>query len=120
MTVTPPLDDTATMDLQSAQILTPMGLRISLAEAYKRFRWKAPEPGEPCLAAPKTSTDAPAEAGKAPEKTAEETRPTKATNDPIGAGALEGAIQSANPNLPDAQVDAADFWSAAAVRKGES
>jgi hypothetical protein len=124
MAVTPPLDAAATMDLQSAQILAPMGLRISLAEAYKRFRWKAPEPGEPCLEAPKTSTESLSEAGKgqsrAPEKPVEATAPSKATSAPIGAGARPGAIQGANPNLPDAQVDAADFWSAAAVRRGES
>ncbi|MGO8698568.1 MAG: DUF935 family protein [Limisphaerales bacterium] len=124
MTVTPPLDDTATMDLQSAQILTPMGLRISLAEAYKRFRWKAPEPGEPCLEAPMTPADAAGEAEKtqrgAPGKSTEVAKPGKTTHDPIGAGARLGAVQSASPNLPDAQVDGADFWSAAAVRKGES
>jgi hypothetical protein len=124
MAVTAPLDDAATMDLQSAQILTPMGLRISLAEAYKRFRWKAPEPGEPCLEAPQTATGSPTEAEKAqsgaPERTLEAAASTQATSGPIAAGARPGAMQCANPNLPDAQVDAADFWSAAAVRKGES
>jgi hypothetical protein len=124
MAVTPPLDDTATMDLQSAQILTPMGLRISLAEAYKRFRWKSPEPGEPCLEAPNTRAKETSEAGraqnKAPAREEIATAFTTQIGDPIGAGARAGAIQSANPNLPDATVDTADFWSAAVARKGES
>jgi len=123
MTVTPPLDDTATMDLQSAQILTPMGLRISLAEAYKRFRWKTPEPGEACLEPPTTPTretgTTPGQS-KAPTKQETATAEMTQSNVPIGAGARAGAIQTASPNLPDAEVEMADFWSAAAVQRGES
>ncbi len=47
--IMPPLDDTAGQDLRSLQALVPMGLRISLAEVYKRFRWKTPAAGEECL-----------------------------------------------------------------------
>jgi len=40
---------------------------------------------------------------------------------PIGSGADPRSMpQSASPNLPDAQVDAANFWSAAATGKGEN
>jgi hypothetical protein len=149
MAVTPPLDDSAAMDLRSAQALVPLGLRISLEEAYKRFRWKRPEPGEPCLQAPmapgqggevltdgnngnKGSGNVPAKASlplllsvrtaQFVDKSRQLTRePEDAGEAPIGAGAEAGAIfQSASPNLPDAQVDAANFWSAAAVRQGES
>jgi hypothetical protein len=48
----PPLEDNSQSDLLSAQALVPMGLRIALKEAYKRFRWSVPERGEPCLEAP--------------------------------------------------------------------
>lgn len=47
----PPVEDTGAADLLSAQTLVPMGLRIALKEAYQRFRWKEPAPGEPCLEA---------------------------------------------------------------------
>ena len=52
MTIMPPLDENAEEDLKSVQTLVPMGLRISLKEAYKRFRWTAPAEGEPCLQSP--------------------------------------------------------------------
>jgi len=135
--VTPPLNDTALTDLRSAQALAPMGLRISLEEAYKRFRWKRPEPGEPCLHAPVmgepgkpaategvAAPDAQRMSGGVADKAAESAAPAKAApveeEAPIGAGAKVEAVQSASPNLPDAEVDAANFWSAAAVRRGES
>ena len=47
----PPIDDNTADDLSCAQGLVPMGLRIALKEAYQRFRWKEPAPGEPCLEA---------------------------------------------------------------------
>jgi hypothetical protein len=49
VSVMPPLDDTAQQDLRNVQTLVPMGLKISLAEAYKRFRWKTPGADEECL-----------------------------------------------------------------------
>ena len=55
MAIMPPLDDNAEEDLKSVQTLVPMGLRISLKEAYRRFRWKTPAEGEPCLQAPLTA-----------------------------------------------------------------
>lgn len=47
-----PTEDTSTEDLASMSALVPLGLRISMAEAYKKFGWKIPAAGEPCLTAP--------------------------------------------------------------------
>jgi phage gp29-like protein len=145
MAVVPPLDDTSEMDLRSVQTLAPMGLRISLAEAYKRFRWTAPQAGEPCLVAPVTAISESANGesvnGKNPAKppfSPQQSTDSKLTDSPIssdpaaqravttdatpiGSGADPRSMpQSASPNLPDAQVDAANFWSAAATGKGEN
>jgi phage gp29-like protein len=114
--IVPPLDDTSAMDLQSAQILVPLGLRISLEEAYKRFRWTRPVAGEACL-----QPAAPEEGGQRVHGGQGGVAASVGPDAAIGAGANPSAeTQSASPNLPDAQVDAADFWSAAAITRGES
>jgi phage gp29-like protein len=96
--ITPPLDDTAEEDLKSAQTLVPMGLRISLAEAYRRFRWKAPAAGEPCLSVPGTAA-APSTKPNESEVTVLAEHPAKVPV-PIGAGAHFAGIQTADEDLP--------------------
>ncbi|HEX4119337.1 MAG TPA: DUF935 family protein [Verrucomicrobiae bacterium] len=109
MAIVPPLDDTASDDLKSVQALVPMGLRISLAEAYRRFRWKAPAAGEPCLT---VSGGSPSEAVARPPASngghLSERAPE--TPEPIGAGARVAAVQTADEEMPDPEVDAADFY----------
>jgi hypothetical protein len=115
--IMPPLEDNADEDLKTLQALVPMGLRIALKDIYEKFRWKAPAPGEPCLEPPAQS--APPDGARATPKTADisaTTQPAKEEQQsPIGAGANPGAIQSAVHELPDPQVEAASFWSAAAA-----
>lgn len=105
LTILPPLDETSEEDLKSLQTLVPMGLRISLAEAYRRFRWRAPAAGEACLTpiaadgmAPETngkkSGEAAGVAAQGPE------------NAPIGGGAKAAAVQTFDPQMPDPEVDA--------------
>jgi len=55
----PPVDDNTAEDLAIAQGLVPMGLRIALKEVYQRFRWKQPQPGEPCLESPQSTVQGP-------------------------------------------------------------
>ncbi|HEY3861639.1 MAG TPA: DUF935 family protein [Verrucomicrobiae bacterium] len=118
MTVMPPLDDSAEKDLKAAQALVPMGLRISLAEVYKRFRWAAPAPGEPCL----QSAGQPAATGRESEAliSQKSTLPafSPAPQDPpmpIAAGADPARNpQTAAPEMPDPQVDDAGFFSSSA------
>lgn len=113
LAIVPPLDDSADDDLKSVQTLVPMGLRISLAEAYRRFRWKAPAKGEPCLTpAVPGSADVPFAAdGVSPSasvkpKTANDPSPV-----PIAPGANPHApVQTASGDLPDPQIDAASFY----------
>jgi phage gp29-like protein len=109
LAIVPPLDDSADADLKSVQTLVPMGLRISLAEAYRRFRWKAPAIGEACLTATvpgKAEAFATEHIADAPL-----VAPLKATALPIGAGANPHAVvQTASGDLPDPQVDAASFY----------
>ena len=120
MTIMPPLDENAAQDLQSAQTLVPMGLRISLKEAYKRFRWTAPEEGEPCLQFPIQTNPTSREGGN-PAHPAKPTLPaTSPAQDgpqtPIGAGAdAKRNPQTASQEMPDPQVDDAGFYSAAAT-----
>jgi hypothetical protein len=103
LAIVPPLDDTAEEDLKAVQTLVPMGLRISLAEAYRRFRWKAPAAGEACL----TVTGEDSGTGKRPNPPTVES----ATADlPIGAGARIAPVQTEDPHMPDPQVDAASFY----------
>ena len=115
--IMPPLEDNADEDLKTLQALVPMGLRIALKDIYEKFRWKAPAPGEPCLEPPAQS--APPDGARSTPKTADisaTTQPAKEEQQsPIGAGANPGAIQSAVHELPDPQVEAASFWSAAAA-----
>lgn len=159
--VQPPAEDTANEDLQVATGLVPLGLRISLKEAYKRFRWKAPEAGEPCLAAPQIPGGAssasptngngngngklivppkpkPVVADDAPQsadKSEQETQDAQSTDEtPIAAGAdparnpgllpprsdastlqRSNAFSVGSRQMPDPQVDAGAFWSAAAA-----
>jgi len=118
MTVMPPLDDTAAEDLQSARTLVPMGLRISLKEAYKRFRWSVPADGEPCLQSALQPNPNGREGGDyRSHPLTKSTLPASspAQDAPIGAGANpERNPQTANPAMPDPQVGAAGFYSAAA------
>jgi phage gp29-like protein len=121
MTIMPPLDENADEDLKSVQTLVPMGLRISLKEAYKRFRWTAPADGEPCLQNfPQHSRNI--REGDGPPH--HPTTPTLPANlpaqdgprTPIAAGAdPEHNPQTANLEMPDPQVDDAGFYSAAAT-----
>jgi hypothetical protein len=111
LAIVPPLDDSAEEDLKSVQTLVPMGLRISVAEAYRRFRWKAPAAGEPCLTAPTGgNAEGPKLKAKVPdsETSAFGVQPSAL---PIGAGANPGAVvQTASGDMPDPQVDAAAFY----------
>ena len=130
----PPLNDTTAEDLQSAMGLVPMGLKIALSEAYPRFRWKQPAPGEPCLeaAAPPPMPDEdgnPKPEIRNPKQipnpkavkvlSPEAKRPTAPAHDvePIAAGAdpRKAFRQSADQGLPDTQVDAGGFWSRAGL-----
>jgi phage gp29-like protein len=127
LAIVPPLDDSAEEDLKSVRTLVPMGLRISLAEAYRRFRWKAPAKGEACLVAPGQDASAAAASGKLAGGTPAKAVGTDGTIDklpasratalpgtgekPIGAGANPGAaVQTASGDMPDPQVDAASFY----------
>jgi hypothetical protein len=110
LAIVPPLDDTASEDLKSVQTLVPMGLRISVAEAYRRFRWKAPAAGEPCLQIQRGGN------GENEEKTPVLTplpsvqTPDSSNEKPIGAGARRAAVQTASVEMPDPEVDAAAFY----------
>ena len=117
MTVMPPLDENSEQDLRCAQALAPMGLRISLKEAYKRFRWTPPVPGEPCLEFPRNPNPIGREGGNpaaphpktalpaaSPAQDGEETS--------IGAGAdPRRNPQTSAPEMPDPQVNGAGFYS---------
>lgn len=103
LAIVPPLDDTAEEDLKSVQTLAPMGLRISLGEAYRRFRWKAPAEGEACLT---VTGDDPGTTGRKTLSTVEATP----ADLPIGAGARIAPVQTEDPNMPDPEVDAASFY----------
>jgi phage gp29-like protein len=136
--IMPPLEDTAVEDLKAVQALMPMGLRISLAEAYKRFRWRAPSPGEECLSVAEMGGTGAGQDGQdkvgrnavPPVNMATEMVSTEEGNGekyplsltfprnggarvgkPIGAGARNGEFQTASGAMPDPQVDAASFYS---------
>jgi len=121
MTIMPPLDENAEEDLKSARTLVPMGLRISLKEAYKRFRWTAPADGEPCLQSALQPNPTGREGGASFSRHHEPALPaTSPAQDnpstPIGAGANpKRNPQTANLETPDPQVDDAGFYSAAAM-----
>jgi hypothetical protein len=122
LAIMPPLDDSAAEDLQSAQTLVPMGLRISLKEAYKRFRWSAPAEGEPCLqSAPQPRPPGREDGDVQPPRHDMPSLPASSPAQdgpraPIGAGAdPRRHPQTANLEMPDPQVDAAGFFSAAAT-----
>jgi hypothetical protein len=121
MTIMPPLDENAEQDLRSAQLLVPMGLRISLKEAYKRFRWTPPAEGEACLQFPAQTNPAGREGGFHDSHPANPALPASApaqdgSQTPIGAGAdPKRNPQTANLEMPDPQVDAAGFYSAAST-----
>jgi hypothetical protein len=141
--IMPPVEDTTAADLATAVGLVPLGLRIALKEAYKRFRWQAPAAGEPCLTAPVPATPGsagvpPAAAGvpptapkpapggtpaaaagtaALPNPADAETQPACDPDQPIGAGAQPGAIaQVANTRMPSPQNGAENFYRAAGVR----
>jgi hypothetical protein len=117
MTVMPPLDENSEQDLRCAQALAPIGLRISLKEAYKRFRWTPPAPGEPCLEFPRNPNPIGREGGNPaapPPKTAlPAASPAQDGEEtPIGAGAdPRRNPQTAAPEMPDPQVNGAGFYS---------
>jgi hypothetical protein len=127
----PPLSDTTAEDLQSAQALVPMGLRIALKEAYTRFRWKEPEAGEPCLEAQAAAAPELDEQGnpkpearnpkQAPEPVTEKPEPVRPTTPAREATAIapgadpQKAFQTADQGMPDTQVDAGGFWSRAGL-----
>ena len=122
LAIVPPLDDSAAADLKAVSTLVPMGLKISLAEAYRRFRWKAPGAGEPCLVPPGQGQTSETRNGSGPNGnshqgarkngerfTAETERPE--LEKAIGAGANpNAAVQMASGLMPDPQVDAASFY----------
>ena len=114
MTVVAPQDDSAAMDLQCAQALVPMGLRISLKEAYKRFRWTPPAPGEPCLEFPRNTHPQGREEGDTTVHPRETHSLPAASSGaaPIAPGAnASREPQTAAPEMPDPQVDEAGFYS---------
>jgi uncharacterized protein (DUF2249 family) len=130
LAIMPPLDESAEEDLKSVQTLVPMGLRISLAEAYRRFRWKAPAAGEECLSVGKQKVEtakdeasrsrhtsngggplpaSPGEGGAALR--GEAGAADRSAEQAIGAGANPKAVvQTASGLMPDPQVDAASFY----------
>jgi phage gp29-like protein len=128
-----PDDDTSAADLAAAQVLIPLGLPIAITEAQKRFNWPAPQPGEPCLAAPvQAAPGEPGEPAADPDRTPAPpaaapatplppvkespkvpTQPAQGAEDPIGAGAIPEEIQTEARGLPDPQVDATGFWNGA-------
>jgi hypothetical protein len=119
MTIMPPLDERADEDLKSAQWLVPMGLRISLKEAYKRFRWTPPAVGEPCLQHfPQPSRNS-REGDGPPSPQATPTLPASlppqdGPRAPLAAGAdARSNPQTANLHMPDPLVDNAGFHSSA-------
>lgn len=121
MAIMPPLDDNAEEDLKSVQTLVPMGLRISLKEAYRRFRWTAPADGEPCLQVPCQTNPAGREGGP---YAATHNQPTLPASSPVHSGPETsigaGADPTRNPQtpsvaLPDPQVDDAGFYRHAAT-----
>ncbi len=117
MTILPPLDENAEQDLRSARTLAPMGLRISLKEAYKRFRWSAPVEGEPCLQTFPPSNPTGREGGESRSHQHKPALPAVSATAPIGAGAERpGNPQTASVEMPDPQVDAAGVFNAAATR----
>jgi phage gp29-like protein len=113
--VMPPLEDTAGQDLKCLQALVPMGLRISLAEAYKRFRWKAAGPGEECLRAAggggKDGSHGNGGKDAAIGMTGIPGTEPAGSAEAIGAGADPAATaQFASGEMPDPQADAAGFY----------
>jgi phage gp29-like protein len=122
MTIMPPLDENAEQDLKCAQLLVPMGLRISLQEAYKRFRWTPPAEGEPCLQFPLKTNPAGREGSL--QTSPPPTNALPAALPPqngLGTPIAEGADparnpQTASPEMPDPQVDQAGFYSNGASR----
>ena len=133
--VSPPAEDTKAADIAAISALVPLGLPISLAEAYKRSGFTPPQAGDACLqppAAPAAPGDdeepdkngkpppakapavpaAPVNTPAQPDPSARPTAPAQVEEGmPIGAGAQPGAVQAASPNMPDPQVQAAGFWS---------
>ncbi len=130
----PPLDEASAQDLAGLQALVPMGLRVALADVYRRFGWKPPKAGEPVLGV--RSADPPplrygaARAGGrgdgepganggqgAKSERTDQTDPAERAEDrPIAPGADAGrAVQTADASMPDPQVDAAGFWSRAGL-----
>jgi hypothetical protein len=97
-----------------------MGLRISLKEAYKRFRWTPPAEGEPCLQFPPNPTPT---AGRVAVPHHPPTSPP--SRPPLRRKMARAPHrrrrgprrnpQTANLEMPDPQVDAAGFYSAAAT-----
>jgi hypothetical protein len=116
MAIMPPPEENAEENLKSVQTLVPMGLRIGLKEAYRRFRWKTPAEGEACLQSPLAPHPPGQEGPNHPPPThAKSALPAPSTApEAIGAGAEPGRHpQTASLQMPDPQVDDAGFWSGA-------
>jgi phage gp29-like protein len=116
MTIQAPLDDSVEEDLRSVQALVPMGLRISLKEAYKRFRWSVPAKGETCLQPNPTGQEGGHTSHPHATHTLPATSPAQEPEAAIGGGADPGRDpQAPSPELPDPQVDGSGFYSSAAA-----
>ena len=89
-----------------------MGLRISIAEAYRRFQVEGAQEGERCLeAAVAGKAAAKRLPGETPGRAVETTAVPMSTEKAIGAGAEPRAVvQTASGDMPDPQVDAASFY----------
>jgi hypothetical protein len=125
----PPPGDYRAEDLTALQTLVPLGLRVALKDVYQRFRWRVPAHDDPCLTPPlgAETPEAPNSNLQAPEKLQTPSpkveqasslspgKPAETADGPIASGAEPGAFQTASPALPDPQVDAAAFWSRAAL-----
>jgi hypothetical protein len=130
----PPLDEASAKDLAGLEALVPMGLRVALADVYRRFGWRRPKAGEACLQTPApraipapdgNGTAENANKGKAVGEngrangspgTASPPENGEAAPAPIAAGADPTRwVQTADAWMPDPQVDAAGFWSRAGL-----
>ena len=137
--VSPPEDDTSQDDVTTMKTMVPLGMPITLKEAYEVTGFTPPAQGEPCLTPPAPpAVPSPGKEGQAEGEPAappvppatsvvpiaaapKSADPAKASTIPaqaakaIGAGAdpLSMAPQGPTPQMPDPQINAAGFWSRA-------
>jgi hypothetical protein len=128
--ISTPVEDTSADDIAAITALVPLGLPISLSDAYEASGFSPPSPGEPVLQAPVAlapdgngQVDGsgsppnpfnPVNPVKTSDPSQEQTQDA-APEGPIAPGARPDSMaQMPDPSKPDPQVDAAGFWSNAA------